>query len=66
MKAGPFRQSEMGVAQLEEHIEQLKGAATEGSQSEEHQEGTEEDSSQKKSPPPPISRLAANPLDPSP
>ena len=66
VKAGPFRQSEMGVAQLEEHIEQLKGAATEGSQSEEQGEGAEEDSSQKKSQPPPISRLAANPLDPSP
>ncbi|HSM75214.1 MAG TPA: ATP-binding protein [Desulfobacterales bacterium] len=66
VKAGPFRQSEMGVSQLEEHIEQLKGAASEGSSSEEHQENAEEDSSQKKSQPPPISRLATNPLDPSP
>ena len=66
VKAGPFRQSEMGVAQLEEHIEQLKGAASEGAPSEEHQEEAEEDSSQKKSQPPPISRLATNPLDPSP
>ena len=66
VKAGPFRQSEIGVAQLEEHIEQLKGAASKGAPSEETQEGTEKDSSQKKSPPPPISRLATNPLDPSP
>lgn len=66
VKAGPFRQSEIGVAQLEEHIEQLKGAASEGAPSDETQESGEEDSGQKKSPPPPISRLATNPLDPSP
>lgn len=66
VKAGPFRQSDMGVSQLEEHIEQLKGAASKGAPSEETQETSDEDSSQKKSPPPPISRLATNPLDPSP
>lgn len=66
VKAGPFRQSEMGVTQLEEHIEQLKGAASEGAASDETPGSGEEDSSQKKSPPPPISRLATNPLDPSP
>jgi Mg-chelatase subunit ChlI len=66
VKAGPFRQSEMGVTQLEEHIEQLKGATSEGAPSDETQESGEEDAGQKKSPPPPISRLATNPLDPSP
>ncbi len=66
VKAGPFRQSEMGVAQLEEQIEQLKGAASEGAPSEEDKESSEKDAAQKKSPPPPISRLATNPLDPSP
>ena len=65
VKAGPFRQSEMGVTQLEEQIEQLKGAASQGEPSEE--EGPEEsESTQKKSPYPPMSRLATNPLDPSP
>lgn len=66
VKAGPFRQSEIGVAQLEEQIEQLKGAASKGAPSEEDKEDSEKDSAQKKSPPPPISRLATNPLDPSP
>ncbi len=67
VKAGPFRQSEMGLTQLEEHIEQLKGVASEGSPApQKEQETSEEGSAQKKSPPPPISRLATNPLDPSP
>jgi len=66
VKAGPFRQSDMGVTQLEEHIEQLKGAASEGTLSEDEQKPTEPDSEEKKSQSPPISRLATNPLDPSP
>ena len=66
VKAGPFRQSDMGVTQLEEHIEQLKGAASEGTPSEDEQKPTEPDSEEKKSQSPPISRLATNPLDPSP
>jgi Mg-chelatase subunit ChlI len=66
VKAGPFRQSTMGVTQLEENIEQLKGAATTDALSEDTQESSEMDANQKKSPPPPISRLATNPLDPSP
>ena len=66
VKAGPFRQSEMGVTQLEEQIEQLKGAATEGSLSEENAQADKSDSDQKKSQSPPVSRLATNPLDPSP
>ena len=66
VKAGPFRQSEIGVTQLEEHIEQLKGAASEGIPQEDEQSPSEPDPNQKKSQPPPISRLATNPLDPSP
>ncbi len=66
VKAGPFRQSEMGVTQLEEQIEQLKGAASKGAPADEDKEDSEKDDAQKKSPPPPISRLATNPLDPSP
>jgi Mg-chelatase subunit ChlI len=66
VKAGPFRQSEMGVTQLEEHIEQLKGAASEGDSTEDSQQQADADSDQKKSPSPPISSLASNPLDPSP
>jgi len=66
VKAGPFRQSEIGVTQLEEYIEQLKGVASEGSTQEIEEESSEEETAQKKSPPPPISRLAQNPLDPSP
>ncbi len=66
VKAGPFRQSEMGVTQLEEHIEQLKGAATQGAPAEEEQQTNEPDSDQKKSLSPHISKLATNPLDPSP
>jgi len=66
VKSGPFRQSEMGVTQLEEHIEQLKGAASQGSPSEDETPSSEPESNQKKSQPPPTSRLAANPLDPSP
>jgi len=66
VKAGPFRQSEMGLTQLEEQIEQLKGAT---SQVEVEQTSDSEDESkteQKKSLAPPVSRLATNPLDPSP
>jgi len=66
VKAGPFRQSEIGLTQLEEQIEQLKGATTHGTPMEDEQNSPESDSDQKKSQPPPISRLAANPLDPSP
>ena len=66
VKAGPFRNSEMGVTQLEEHIEQLKGAATEGSLDEEQTKGDKSDTDQKKSQSPPVSRLATNPQDPSP
>jgi len=66
VKAGPFRQSEMGVTQLEEHIEQLKGVASQGSSEEREEKASEEELAQKKSPSPPTSRLAPNPLDPSP
>ena len=66
VKAGPFRQSEMGVAQLEEQIDQLKGAASQGAPSEEDKEPDSPETTQKKSQHPPISRLATNPLDPSP
>ncbi len=66
VKAGPFRQSEMGVTQLEEYIDQLKGAASQGIPKEEEQDGSESESDQKKSLNPPISKLAMNPLDPSP
>lgn len=66
VKAGPFRQSEMGVTQLEEHIEQLKGAASEGDSTEDSQQQADADSDQKKSQSPPTSSLASNPLDPSP
>ncbi len=66
VKAGPFRQSEMGVTQMEEYIDQLKGAASQGTPKEEEQDGSESESDQKKSLNPPISRLATNPLDPSP
>jgi Mg-chelatase subunit ChlI len=66
VKSGPFRQSEMGITQLEEHIEQLKGAATQGEQQESGKTTEEAESGQKKSPSPPISNLATNPLDPSP
>jgi Mg-chelatase subunit ChlI len=66
VKAGPFRQSEIGVTQLQEHIEQLKGASSEGASSEDEQKTSESESDQKKSQSPPASRLATNPLDPSP
>jgi len=66
VKAGPFRQSDMGVTQLEEHIEELKGAASQDAPQEDQQAPSEAESNQKKSPAPPISRLATNPLDPSP
>ena len=66
VKAGPFRQSNMGVTQLEEQIEQLKGAKSQSAPSKEDEETSEIESDQKKSQSPPISRLATNPLDPSP
>ncbi|MFN2303241.1 MAG: ATP-binding protein [Anaerolineales bacterium] len=66
VKAGPFRQSNMGVTQLEEQIEQLKGAKSQSAPSKEDEEISETESDQKKSQSPPISRLATNPLDPSP
>jgi len=66
VKAGPFRQSEMGVTELQEHIEQLKGATAPDASAPGNQEQADAESNQKKSPPPPASRLAANPLDPSP
>jgi Mg-chelatase subunit ChlI len=66
VKAGPFRQSGMGVTQLEEQIEQLKGAASAGTPSEDKEESADSETSEKKSLLTPISHLAANPLDPSP
>lgn len=66
IKAGPFRQSAMGITQLEEQIEQLKGAASQGTPEESEDQQAEVESGQKKSPSPPISSLATNPLDPSP
>jgi Mg-chelatase subunit ChlI len=65
VKAGPFRQSEMGLTQLDEKINQLMGAATSGTPSQE-EDSSESESAQKKSLPTPISNLATNPLDPSP
>ena len=61
VKAGPFRQSEMGVTELQEHIEQLKGAASEGKPKDSEQGGGEEDSDQKKSPISPRIELSAEP-----
>jgi Mg-chelatase subunit ChlI len=70
VNAGPFRHSEMGITELEEQIEQLKGAASEGGasedESEQEQEQSDSKSDQKKSQSPPTSSLAPNPLDPSP
>jgi len=66
VKSGPFRQSEMGVTQLNEHIEQLKGAATQDAPGAEEDKPDEGNTGQKKSLSPPASRLATNPLDPSP
>jgi Mg-chelatase subunit ChlI len=66
VKAGPFRQSDMGLTQLEEHIEQLKGATTLGEGEKREDKEGEQDSGQKKSPLPPTSNLARNPQDPSP
>lgn len=66
VKSGPFRQSEMGITQLHEHIEQLKGAATQDAPGAEEDKPDEGNTGQKKSLSPPASRLATNPLDPSP
>ena len=65
IKAGPFRQSGMGVEALEAHIEQLKGQATLGEQDETEESGQEAETAKKKVTPS-ISNLARNPLDPSP
>jgi Mg-chelatase subunit ChlI len=64
VKAGPFRQSEMGVQALEERIEQLKGASTAGQEEESETEAPGETAKKKVNTP--ISNLARNPLDPSP
>jgi Mg-chelatase subunit ChlI len=66
VKAGPFRHSEMGVTQLQEHIEELVGSASEGAPVDQQDPDDESQTSQKKSLSPPISKLAKNPLDPSP
>lgn len=66
VKAGPFRQSSMGVTELEEQIEQLKGATTQSTSVKEEEASSESESDQKKSLTPPVSRLASNPGDPSP
>ena len=69
VNAGPFRHSDMGITQLEEQIEQLKGAASEGASVEDEQQQEKQsdaESDQKKSQSPPESSLAPNPLDPSP
>ncbi len=42
VKAGPFRQSEMGVQQLEERIEQLKGSSSMGDNDEDGDESSDE------------------------
>ncbi|HPX95197.1 MAG TPA: ATP-binding protein [Brevefilum fermentans] len=66
VKAGPFRHSEMGITQLQEHIEELVGSASEGAPVDQQDPDDESQTSQKKSLSPPISKLAKNPLDPSP
>ncbi len=66
VKAGPFRHSEMGVTQLQEHIEALKGAASEGAPADTQDKDDEAETHQKKSLSPPVSKLAKNPMDPSP
>jgi len=49
LKRGPFQQSEMGMEELQERIEQLQGQATSGNQTEITEEtGEEQTSSQKK------------------
>jgi len=66
VKAGPFRHSEIGITQLEEQIEQLKGAASEDAPADDEAQTEADDERQKKSLSPPAPRLATNPLDPSP
>lgn len=66
VKAGPFRHSEMGLTQLEEHIEQLKGTTSQVGLEQISDSEDESKTGQKKSPAPTVSRLATNPLDPSP
>jgi Mg-chelatase subunit ChlI len=66
VKAGPFRQSEMGLAQLEAHIEELKGATSQAGIEQAPKTDDGAMTEEKKSQAPPISRLATNPLDPSP
>lgn len=65
IKAGPFRQSAIGVEALETHIEQLKGQTSLG-EKEEAEAGEDEVEKAKKKVKPLISNLARNPLDPSP
>lgn len=65
VKAGPFRQSDMGLTELQDQIEQLKGASSEGSPADDDQEKPDSESVEKKTGSPPTSRLAANPQDPS-
>ncbi|MCJ7695438.1 MAG: ATP-binding protein [Anaerolineaceae bacterium] len=65
VKAGPFRQSEMGVQALEAHIEQLKGQASTGEEKDPNEEQGESEAPKKKAVTS-ISNLAKNPLDPSP
>ncbi len=66
VKAGPFRQSEMGLTQLEEHIEQLEGATSQIGVEQALKPDDEPLTEEKKSLAPHISRLATNPGDPSP
>jgi Mg-chelatase subunit ChlI len=65
VKAGPFRQSQMGIQALEAHIEQLKGEASVGDE-ERSEESEQEADTTKKKVVPSILNLAKNPLDPSP
>jgi len=65
VKAGPFRQSQMGIQALEAHIEQLKGEASVGNEENPEKSEQEADTTKKKVVPS-ILNLAKNPLDPSP
>lgn len=65
VKAGPFRQSEMGVQALEAHIEQLKGQSSTGDKKDPNEDQQETETPKKKAVTS-ISNLAKNPLDPSP
>jgi Mg-chelatase subunit ChlI len=65
VKAGPFRQSQMGIQALEAHIEQLKGDASVIDEEKSEESEQEADTTKKKAVPS-ILNLAKNPLDPSP